>query len=112
MAAFRLQGGGPDLNRKSGDTDVIVIFDDKEWIIVDMVFIQQGFMRAWEAGAGRYRESSVSGASVIYPVRAGWKKYGEAKLGEEILNLSFQSQTRILDTLNEALSEFQTAGEK
>ncbi len=53
----------------------LVIRGGEAWMPVEVTSIEGGFLKAWDAGARQWRESSARGEAALLPLREAWAAY-------------------------------------
>ncbi len=65
----------------SGD---LIERDGKLWLPIEVTLWNDGFMKAWQAGARQWRDANARNQAALYPVREAWKLFEPvAMIGSE-----------------------------
>jgi tetratricopeptide (TPR) repeat protein len=64
----------------TGDTDKLVVADDKVWIPVELTSVGVGFEQAWAQAALLCRKAEKDGKLGIVTTHTSWKKYAPATM--------------------------------
>jgi len=79
----------PDAARKLfTHVDELIFRGDKSWVPVDMTQISDGFLKAWQLGAKRWRESVVRNQAGFFTLQEAWQEYEPVRFpGGTVLTL-------------------------
>jgi tetratricopeptide (TPR) repeat protein len=84
--AFSLDLDEAGARRVFNSTEGLIIAEGKAWMPVETTLLNQGFLKAWEAGAKQWREASLNNANGFFPVRDAWSVYEPTWFGSDETN--------------------------
>jgi tetratricopeptide (TPR) repeat protein len=78
--AFALDLPEADAPRSFTSVKDLLIRDGRVWIPVEVTERRNGFLAAWQTGAGAWREAVATGSEGFCPVHEAWKEYAPVGL--------------------------------
>ena len=81
FTAFSLGIPPSEAEKVFSTMEQLVIIDDEVWVPVEITLLNEGFLKAWEAGARQWREASRDGRAGFIPIRSSWSVYEPSWFG-------------------------------
>jgi len=73
--AFSLGLNESQAKKIFSNTDNLIVVNDVSWLPVETTLLNEGFLKAWEAGAREWREANIHDAADFIPIRSAWSVY-------------------------------------
>ena len=78
--AFALDLPAADAPRSFTSVKDLLVRDGRIWIPVEVTERRNGFLAAWQTGAGAWREAVATSSEGFFPVHEAWKEYAPVGL--------------------------------
>jgi tetratricopeptide (TPR) repeat protein len=82
----------------------LIMLEGRTWLPVEMTVLEEGFLKAWEAGARQWREGGD--AARLLPVHAAWEQYPPVSLLEQEARTELPPENEILRRYEAELGRF------
>jgi tetratricopeptide (TPR) repeat protein len=88
--------------RRSSD---LIFRGDTTWVPVEVTLVADGFLKAWQAGAKQWRESTAAGDVGFYPVQEAWKLYAPVGSPGRYADVALPSSSALVQAYLKRLDE-------
>ncbi len=104
--AFALDLSPEEAKQTFTNTDDLIFVGDRVWVPVEITMVNDGFSKAWKAGAKQWREALGKNSGAFYPVHEAWKDFQPVGISSTPLSLVYPGKESILERYQQALEEF------
>ena len=82
----------------------LIMLEGRTWLPVEMTVLEEGFLKAWEAGARQWREGGEKAR--LLPVHAAWEQYPPVSLLEGEVRVDPPPEDELLSRYEAELNRF------
>ena len=76
----------------------VIEYNGKAWLPLEVTFIKEGFVAAWETGAKEWQRAEKFGEADFYPIHEAWKTYESVAFFEDA-EPSFPNETELTEAI-------------
>jgi len=103
--AFSL-GMKPEEARRTFRRSTDLIFkNDAAWVPIEVTLVADGFLKAWQAGAKEWRDSTTAGGAGFFPVQEAWKLYAPVGSPGSFADVALPSSSALVQAYKKRLDE-------
>jgi hypothetical protein len=104
--AFSLDVTPEESKKLFTGSDDLIFIDDKTWVPVETTSLEDGFVKAWQIGAKKWRENNEKNTAVFYPVHDAWEKYPPVGIPPVQVNYQYPPEDWVLNRYNREITRF------